>query len=309
MLCKTWVSTGIQRNATSSMLEEVNKFKMFKDLRLDETTVVKNLESGFNCKFLGIRESVMQDENQALTEATKVYLKRLSGIWTSPLSDCNRVIATNQFALPVLTYPMWTQHWPLEELRNIDRQTRKIISESGGKHPLSSTAVLYLPREKGGRGLRSIEQEYKLIKIKAAVKLHDNSDPMMRTVQQFEERSTENGFSSLIKDANKFAEELGITLKFNTPEPSCSPLEAPEVKIKGQQIKKHLKKAVNEKLVEKIEDEVWQGKLLSSRSRWQDDQISHEGCFAWLSKWTCTPTHCIAGIMELYEQLTPTKVY
>ena len=125
----------------------------------------------------------MQDKNQALTEETKVYLKRLSVIWTSPLSDCNRVIATNQFALPVRTYSMWSQHWSVEVLKNIDRQTRKIINGNGGKI--------------------------------AAVKSHENSDPMMRTVQQFEERSAEKGFSSFIKDANKFAEELGITLKFS----------------------------------------------------------------------------------------------
>ena len=162
---------------------------------------------------------------------------------------------------------MRTQHWSLEE-----------------KHPLSSTATLYLPREKGGRSLRPIKQEYKLIKIKAPVKLHDNSDPMMTTVQQFEERLAEKGFSSLIKDPNKFADELGIALKLNNPEPSCCPLEAPEVKIKGQLIKKHLKKAVNEKLVEKIKDQPWHGKL--PRSRWQ---------VLW-----------IVGIMELYEQLTPT---
>ena len=32
-----------------------------------------------------------------------------------------------------------------------------------------STAVLYLPRVKGGRGLRAIEMEYKVTKVKAAV--------------------------------------------------------------------------------------------------------------------------------------------
>lgn len=79
-----------------------------KDVKLNETSVVKNLESGSNYKFLGIKESVMQDEKQALTEAAKVYFRRLSVIWTSPLSDFNRVLATNQFALPALTYPMWT---------------------------------------------------------------------------------------------------------------------------------------------------------------------------------------------------------
>ena len=124
--------------------------------------------------------------------------------------------------------------------------------------------MLYLPRQKGGRGLWSIEQEYKLIKIKAAIKLHENSDSMMRTVQQFEERSAEKAgiLLTLTLDTKTFAEELGITLKLNNPEPSCSPLEAPEMKIKGQQIKKHLKKAVNENLVEKIEDQPWQGNLL-----------------------------------------------
>ena len=79
----------------------------------------------------------------------------------------------------------------------------------------------------------------------------------------------EKGFSLLAKDANMFAEELGITLKLNSPEPPCSPLDAPEVRIKRQQIKKHLKKAVNEKLVETIEDQPWQGNLL--KSRWKDD--------------------------------------
>ena len=63
-------------------------------------------------------------------------------MWTSPLSDANRVKASNQFALLVLTYPMWTQQWPLEELKSIDRETRKLISENGGRHPLSSTACI-----------------------------------------------------------------------------------------------------------------------------------------------------------------------
>ena len=100
-----------------------------------------NLEAGSSYKFLGVKESTFQDEKLALAVAAKVYLHRLSVIWTSPLSDANRVKATNQFALPILTYPMWTQHWPLVELREIDRETGKLVSENGGKHSLSSTKV------------------------------------------------------------------------------------------------------------------------------------------------------------------------
>ena len=44
-----------------------------------------------------------------------------------------------------------------------------IVVENGGKHPCSSASLLYLSRDKGGRGLCSIEPEYKETKVKAAV--------------------------------------------------------------------------------------------------------------------------------------------
>ena len=90
-------------------------------LKLDQTSVVQSIKEGSSYKFLGVREIVKQDERFALVSAAKVYLQRLSVIWSSPLSDFNRVIATNQFALPVLNYLMWTQHWSITELRAVDR--------------------------------------------------------------------------------------------------------------------------------------------------------------------------------------------
>jgi len=41
----------------------------------------------------------------------------------------------------------------------------------------------------------------------------------------------------------------------------------------------------------------------------QDRAQSPSRSFAWLQNWTCTPTHTIARVMKLYEQLTPTKLY
>ena len=217
-----------------------------------------------------------QNEKLALAVAAKTYLQRLSVTWTSPLSDANRVRATNQFALPVLTYPMWTQHGPLGEVRDIYRETRSSISENGGRHPLSSCAVIYFPREEEGRGLKSVKQEYKPIKIKAAIKPCDNPDPMMGAVRIFEERACENGFSSLVKDTHKFAEELGTSLNLVSPEPSCSSFQAPEKRIGGHQVRQHFKKAVGEK----VGDQKWQGRLLWTR--WENDQLSKRGCFSWL---------------------------
>ena len=51
------------------------------------------------------------------------------------------------------------------------------------KHPCGSTSILYLAREKGGRGLRSVEQEYQVTKVKVAVKLCRNDDQAMKMVR------------------------------------------------------------------------------------------------------------------------------
>ena len=82
-------------------------------MRMDEKTTITALGEGKHYKLLGVLENVQQDEQLALACAAKEYLHGISIIWSSPLSDCSRVQATNQCALPVLRYLMWTQHWPL----------------------------------------------------------------------------------------------------------------------------------------------------------------------------------------------------
>ena len=152
----------------------------------------------------------------------KEYLRRISIIWSSPLFDCHLVQATNQYALPVLRYLMWTQHWPLSEVRDIDGAAQKIIVDYSGKHPASLISLLYLPTEKGGRGLRSVEQEYKLTKIKSLLKLYQITDQTVESVTEFEEQAVASGHQSLVQEAakyTKYAEELNITLQLDILNP------------------------------------------------------------------------------------------
>ena len=67
-----------------------------------------------------------------------------------------------------------------------------------------------------------------------------------------------------------------------------------------------LKTAAAERDVEELKVEGWQGSLLSER--WEDQEVGEE-CFSWMSEWKTAPTHTIAGLQELYQQLLPTKVY
>ena len=49
-----------------------------------------------------------------------------------------------------------------------------------------------------------------MTKIKAEVKLYGNGDPAMAMVREFEERAEELGHGSLVKEATRYTEELGL---------------------------------------------------------------------------------------------------
>ena len=92
-----------------------------------------------------------------------------------------------------------------------------MIVENRGNPPEGSTTILYMSRKLGGRDLKSVENEYKNIKIKAAVKLCCNADPTMAAIRSFEELAIRNGRHTTIKDAKTYAEELDLQLLPNFP--------------------------------------------------------------------------------------------
>ena len=79
-------------------------------LKKDGTAKIASLEKGQQYQFLGMLENLKHEEKLALHCASRQYLRRMSVIWSSTLSDFHRVVATNQFAMPAMSYYMWTQH-------------------------------------------------------------------------------------------------------------------------------------------------------------------------------------------------------
>ena len=74
-----------------------------------------------------MREGAGQEDGLVLELVAKEFLRRVSVIWSSPLYDHAKAVASNHYALPVLTYLMSAQTWPVAELQQIDREVRKII--------------------------------------------------------------------------------------------------------------------------------------------------------------------------------------
>lgn len=166
-------------------------------------------------KFLGKYESVKQLEEKVMEEASKEYEKRLHAIWSSPISIPRKVKAANTFAVPVLLYHMWTTDWQINKLKQLDITTRRIMSESGGKHKFESNYLIYLPTSKGGKGLINIENLYKTTKIKTAHYISTSKDPHIELVNSFQKHKEDRNLRSIIKDGIKFGQELNITCEFS----------------------------------------------------------------------------------------------
>ena len=62
-------------------------------------------------------------------------------------------MAVNNWAASVMRYGAGTLKWNTDELKSLDRRTRKIITMNGALHPKSDNDRVYLSRKMGGRGL------------------------------------------------------------------------------------------------------------------------------------------------------------
>ena len=84
-------------------------------------------------------------------------------ITRSELNAINRMEATNTLATSVESYSFNIVGWKMEEIRKLDRKTRKLFTMERMHHPRADVDRMYLPRNyKGGRGLIQLEISYEI---------------------------------------------------------------------------------------------------------------------------------------------------
>jgi len=108
----------------------------------------------------------------------------------------------------VLRYSFSIINWRTEEIKKIDRKTRKMLTVYETRQPKADTDRLHVKRKEGGRGLVQIEAVYKAEIINIAEYLNTNykEDQFVNIVKSHE--STQPNISSIIKTAAKITEEL-----------------------------------------------------------------------------------------------------
>ena len=131
------------KNTTTSAIE-INGLK------------IKPIQEGESYRYLDQDENVAYEGTINKERVTNEYLSRVKKIWSSELSAYNKTIAHNSFATPVITPTIGILDWTIQEIKDIDIKTRKILSITGNFHPNSDIGRLYIGRNLGGRGLRSL---------------------------------------------------------------------------------------------------------------------------------------------------------
>ena len=74
------------------------------------------------------------------------------------MNSGNLTEGINAWAVATLIYSAGCVKWNKEELENLDRKTRKLLTTYKALHPRPNVARIYVPRKEGGRGLISVEE-------------------------------------------------------------------------------------------------------------------------------------------------------
>ena len=93
---------------------------------ISHTEFIPLLQNSDHYKFLGKQESATHLEEIVTWEASKEYLRRCAVIWSSPLTIPRKIASTNNFVVPAAQCQMWSSMWHMEDIRRLDRDTRKL---------------------------------------------------------------------------------------------------------------------------------------------------------------------------------------
>ena len=211
-------------------------------------------------------------------------------ILKSELNARNKITAIGALAVPVLRYSFGIINWRIEEIKQIDRKTRKMLTMYKMHHPKADIDRLYVKRKEGGRGLVQVEAAYKaeIINIAEYLNTKYKEDQFVNIVKVHE--STQPNMNSILKSAAKIIEELSQLNGKNDAK---------------QDEMQHTKERLGEVLKKKWKNKVMHGQYIRNLDR---QLISEEDTFLWLSKGDLK-AETESEIVAAQDQALNTKYY
>lgn len=226
---------------------------------------IREIEEEETYKYLGIEETVQFNTALNKEKITKEYIKRLRKIWQSELNGFNKIIATNMFAVPVVTYSYGILNWTKANLQSLDIRTRKMLNMNNSLNRRGDVDRLYVTRKEGGRGLRNLEDEYivRIVAMNEHLRKERGKNPYIEKV------TSENN-----EKISKVAENIILELKID--------------KQQGQDDNKMIPKMVKMKLQNSRKTNWHQKPVHGYFEREKVENIDKKLSWAWLESGTLT---------------------
>ena len=125
-------------------------------------------------------------EKETKEKFSKEYLRRLRLILKSKLNGRNKIVTVNTWVVSVMRYGAGILKWNTDELKSLDRRTRKFVTMHRVLHPKSDVDRVYLSREMGGRRLISCERCIRMEKNNLRWSVRNSVDPLIEGVKAAE---------------------------------------------------------------------------------------------------------------------------
>ena len=125
---------------------EKGKFIRSDGIKLQDRQQMKGIdETGYT--YLGILETDKIKEKEMKEKFSKEYLRRLRLILRWKLNGRNKIMAVSTLAVSVMRSGAGILKWNADELKNLDRKTRRFMKIHGALHPKSDIDRVYLSRK------------------------------------------------------------------------------------------------------------------------------------------------------------------
>ena len=121
---------------------KVDKAKS-RSLNLSHGKLIKTIDEE-EYKYFGILEYDKMKEKEMTTEFVREYKRKLRLILRSKLNGKNKIKAINSCAVAIMRYGAGVLEWRFDELKELDRKTRKLLTIHKGLHPKTDVDRLTL---------------------------------------------------------------------------------------------------------------------------------------------------------------------
>ena len=261
-----------------------------------EVTDVLDPDKNNTYKFLGLEQASGINREEVMSKMEKIVKEKVENLVQYELYDKNLMQAINTIVVPVVAYAMNIVKFTKTDLTELDMIVKRVLREKRMHAMQCSDERLYLPREMGGRGLKSFKTVYEETKVRIACYMCKSNDAAI--INTWERELNKENYS-LPKEITTIYREIGHELSFVFDDVV---MDGEVVEGGYEEVYRILKKIYKKGKVAGIVD-IYKRKVM------QSEVFSNQEneCHLWL-KGNLEPRKT-ASIMQLMEQMVETKVW